>query len=173
MVTVHFTTRDLGALADPSLIARAEAQMIEAGVDVLQPLARDEVPRRTGKGAGAILGVVERRGGKPVGRVHAGKAFYLRILATGAKPHAIAPYRYKSKRKSRTAARALGPGVARGAVGALRFKIAGAYIFRARVEHPGLKPDNFFERAARRGEAAVGNAAELVVQRALDQATRA
>ena len=173
MITVRFDTSDLKKLADPQLIQRAEVGMIEAGVDILQPIARDEAPRRTGRGRGQILGSVDRKAGHPVGRVHAGKAFYLRILSVGAKPHAIEPFRFKSKTKARKAARSFGPGNARGAIGVLRFKLGGGgYLFRGRVQHPGLKPDDFFARAALRGEGPVGHAAEAVAQRALDQATR-
>lgn len=176
MVRVTLHAEDLKRLADPHLIEHAEAGMIESAVHVLQPIARAEAPSRTGRGRGSILGVVERRGGKVSGRVHAGKAFYLRILASGTykKPggYSIEPRRFKSKTKARRAARALGPASATGALRALRFKVGGAYLFRARAMHPGLQPDDFFARAAARGESAVSAAADLVAQRAMDRATR-
>jgi hypothetical protein len=170
MVTVHFDTSDLKALADPQLIARAEAEMIDVGVDILVPITRREAPTRTGKGRGQITGSVFS-GAKRFGRVHVGKAFYLRILATGAKAHSIGVFRYKSKSKARKAARALGPGGARGSVQALRFSVGGEMLFRPGVRHPGIKSNDFFERSARLGEAPVGRAAEAVAQRALDRAT--
>lgn len=164
MVTVRIDSSDLQVLTDPQLIARAEARMLERGVDILQPLARAEAPTRSGRGKAGILGVVERVGSRLVGRVHAGKAYWLRILATGQKAHEIRPFRFRrSSRKARTAARALGPGRARGAIRSLRFQLGGQVLFRGSVQHPGLKPDPFFERAAKRGESQVIVAAEQVV----------
>jgi hypothetical protein len=175
MVTVRFNADDLKALADPALITRAELEMIDRGVDVLVPITRAHAPTRTGRGRAAITGKVYTQA-KPYGRVYAGKAFYLRILATGTykKPEGywIDPKRIKSKAKARQAARALGPARTSGALTALRFKIGGAYAFRGRVHRTPLRPDDFFTRAALAGEAAVGSAADAVVQQNLDRATR-
>lgn len=174
MVTVRFNADDLKALADPALISRAELEMIDSGVDVLVPITRSEAPSRTGRGRAQITGRTYA-GAKPYGRVWAGKAFYYTILARGTykKPggYPIAPRRFKSKTKARRAARALGPASASGALSALRFKIGGAYLFRSRAMHPGLRADDFFARAALRGESAVSAAADHVAQRALDRAT--
>src|SRR5262245_29189772 len=171
MITVVFNASDLAHLADPALIAQAEARMIERGVEILQPIARDEAPMRTGRGRKQILGTIERRGGHLVGRVHAGKAFYLRILAVGAKwDQAIRPFRYAQTRRgglslrARRAAKSLGPGRAFGAARALRFRIGGRLLFRPFVHHPALRPDPWLERAARAGESRVGAAADAVVQ---------
>jgi hypothetical protein len=172
MITVRILSDDLKRLGDPALIYTTELQMIDRAVDVIQPIARDESPVRTGRGRAMILGKIYEAEGHPRGRVFTGKAFWLRILQTGAVKHDIAPFRFKRKAGARRAARALGPARARGAMRALRFKLGGVFMFRNKIEHPGLKADPWMDRAAQKSTGPVGRAAELVVQSALDRATR-
>jgi hypothetical protein len=150
-------------------VGEAEPEIIERGVDIFLPLVRNEVPRRTGRGRAAVLGVIDRRGGHLIGRVHLGKAFYLRILAVGAKAHEITPFRYRNRRSrlARSASRSFGPGRVRGSVRALRLRLGGDFLFRARVRHPGFAPDDFLERAAQRGEGDYVRAAEEILTRRL------
>jgi hypothetical protein len=173
LVGVRVNLDEVRALGDPDLMRDAERDMITSAVDILRPIAMDEAPRRSGRGRSQIVGrVFVTRGAHYEGVVNVGKAFYLRILATGAEPHAIQPFRYRSQRKNRQATRALGPGRQRGAVRALRLRVAGGFIFRAGVQHPGLAPNPWLERAARRGEGPVSREADERMQAVLDAATK-
>jgi hypothetical protein len=152
---VRVVLDDIKAWADPALWARVNLEVIDKSVDVLVPITRAEAPSRTGRGRALIRGRTYQ-GAKPYGTVAASnKAFYLRILAAGTYKK---PGGYTIEPKSETTK-------------ALNIKIGGASIFRRRVRHPGLRPDDFFDRAARRSESVLDSAAEQVIQRNLDQAT--
>jgi hypothetical protein len=152
---VRVVLDDVKALADPVLWARVNLEVIDKSVDVLVPITRAEAPSRTGRGRALIRGRVYQ-GAKPYGTVTAAnKAFYLRILAAGTYKK---PGGYTIEPKSETTK-------------ALKIKIGGALAFRRRVHHPGLRPDDFFDRSARRGESVLDSAAEQVIQRNIDQAT--
>jgi hypothetical protein len=154
--------------ADPQLMRRAETLMIEHAVEITEPIARSEAPSRTGRGKSFIIGLVDQHGPHPVGRIYpTGKAFYLRILSTGAKAHEIRPFRFRSRSKSKTAMRAQGPGRARGAIGALRFTIGGQMLFRRFAMIPALPPNPFMDRAAVRATPAIGVAAERAMEQTL------
>ena len=177
LVTVTIKETGLEHLADVQTMAQAEAEIIETGVDILEPLARSEAPHKTGRGARFIRGFVERQGnGHLIGRIAPiGRGFYLRILATGFKAHEIAPTRFVSRRgRARNPARIrmglkdrAGRAVslaARGGFRALRIPGIG---FRRRAMIPARGPDPFLERAARTGAPRVTAAADQIIVRHL------
>jgi hypothetical protein len=170
MLSIEVTTTGLAQYADPSLISRAERLMIERAVEITEPIARSEAPSRTGRGKSFIIGVVDQHGAHPIGRIYpTGKAFYLRILSTGARAHEIRPFRFRSASKSKQAMRAQGPGKARGGLGALRFTIGGQMLFRRFAMIPALPPNPFLTRAAQRAEPWIQREAELVLEHTVER----
>ncbi len=180
IVSVTVKTEGLKQLGDPALIQNAQRVMIQAAVDVFLPRAKGEAPRRTERSQAGIRGILDRVESEWVGRIRAmGPAWYLNILAKGAKPHPIAVFRAKSRRgRSQSPfAEFLVPGGMviqtrrRGSFRALRFSAGGQKIFRRGVSHPGARRNPWLDRAAASGAGAAGDAADRVLQAALHAAT--
>ena len=172
MIAIRLVSNDVRALADPALKDRADLEIINRGLVTLKPLAAQEAPSRTGRGRAMITATsFWRARGSRIGIVSPGKAFWLRILSTGATwREDIVPFRYAEnrrggQRKSRSARMALGPTSMRGNIRALRFRMGGMWLFRSRVVHPDIKPNDWMERAARKGEPELVREAEDVLER--------
>jgi hypothetical protein len=151
-------------LMDRAKAETAERELVQAGVEILTPLARQEAPVKTGAGAGQIHGFIDSRG---VGHIRpSGKAFYLAILAVGAKPHEIYP-RTEGLARGRDpfVGRLVGPGYTpRLRKKTLRFAVGGQMFFRRRVRHRGLRPNPFLDRAAIAGDMPVAQAAHKILE---------
>ena len=176
MIQVRVDIQNVRTFTDPAVWDRADAEIIERGLAIFKPIAVQEAPSRTGRGRAMITATNfyrNRTQGGRVGVVSPGKAFWLRILSTGATwREDIVPFRYAmnrraSQRSARRAREALGPASTRGNFRALRFRIGGMWLFRSRVVHPDLKPNEWMERSARKGEPSFVQAAEQVLERAL------
>jgi hypothetical protein len=167
LVSVHMHLDAMNRLfLDPAKAQTAERELVQTGVEILTPLARQEAPVKTGAGAGQIHGYIDSQ---RVGHIRpSGKAFYLAILAVGARPHEIYP-RTEGLARGRDpfVGRLVGPGYTpRLRKKTLRFAVGGQVFFRRRVRHRGLRPNPWLDRAAIAGDMPVAQAAHKIIETA-------
>lgn len=139
-------------LGDLKVMSQVERTMVRAATRIFVPLARAEAPSRSGAGRRLIRSTVFRAGPNWIGRVYAGKAFWLRILATGTVAYQIMTRRARAGRRP----------------AALRFQSGGGPVYRAQVNRRALRARDIFGNARRRGEGAALAEAERVLTEALN-----
>lgn len=172
LIRVRLETEGLRELAQADLLG-AEKLMAQSAIDILVPLARAEVPSRTGVLRQSIRGSLVHAGDHWGGVVQAmGPGFYGRILAAGAVwREPIVPTRFRGRRgrealKGQEFITPFGTVVRtrqRGGFAALRFLGRGGETFRRMVHHPPLQANPWPERATGRGLAPIAEANERIV----------